>query len=209
MRSSLALAQEKDSLVLMCTLLRILCQFGRCDYAAIGLSDEEDKSTFRLKAAGPFQRIVPYDLDISDDTAQTVCPTSIMLHVARTGNPITKASKVSRLRNDPFFNGRKPRTLLCLPIINQGQQSGVILLLSMTSASSAVQTESAREVVSTLANFAYIIHLHQVFTSRLKTEVAQRTRELSNALQAKTQFLSQCSHELRSPLAAIMVSDMY
>ncbi|KLT44142.1 hypothetical protein CC85DRAFT_32503 [Cutaneotrichosporon oleaginosum] len=204
MRSSLALAQEKDSLVLLCTLLRILCQFARCDYAAIGLSDEDDKSTLRLKAAGPFQRITSYDLDASDDAAQTVCPTSVMLHVARTGIPITKPAKASRLRNDPFYNGRQPRTLLCLPIINQGGQSGVILLLSMSSTSAAVQSESAREVVSTLATFAHIIHTHHVYTSRLKTEVTMRTRELSNALQAKTQFLSQCSHELRSPLAAIM-----
>ncbi|BEJ17086.1 hypothetical protein CspHIS471_0604870, partial [Cutaneotrichosporon sp. HIS471] len=204
MRSSLALAQEKDSLVLLCTLLRILCQFARCDYAAIALSDEDDKSTLRLKAAGPFQRITSYDLDASDDAAQTVCPTSIMLHVARTGIPITKPAKASRLRNDPFYNGRQPRTLLCLPIINQGGQSGVILLLSMSSTSAAVQSESTREVVSTLATFAHIIHTHHVYTSRLKTEVTMRTRDLSNALQAKTQFLSQCSHELRSPLAAIM-----
>lgn len=84
MRSSLALAQEKDSLVLLCTLLRILCQFTRCDYAAIALNDEEDRATFRLKAAGPFQRIVSYDLDIADDAAVGICPATIMMHVART-----------------------------------------------------------------------------------------------------------------------------
>jgi signal transduction histidine kinase len=204
MRSSLALAQEKDSLVLLCTLLRILCQFSRCDYAAIALSNEDDRSTFRLKAAGPFQRIVSYDVDIADDAAYSICPASIMLHVARTGVPIRKPVTTSRLRHDPFYNDRQPRTFLCLPIHHQGVPSGVIVLLSMNSASSAVQYESACEVVQTLATFAYIIHLHQVFTQSLKTEVAQRTRELTSALQTKTQFLSQCSHELRSPLAAIM-----
>lgn len=204
MRSSLALAQEKDSLVLLCTLLRILCQFMRCEYAAIGLMDEGDRSVLRLKAAGPFQRILPYDLDVAEASAQTVCPTSIMLHVARTGVPITQPAKAFRLRKDPFFDDRQPRMLLCLPIINQGIQSGVILLMSMSNAASALQSESAREVISTLATFAYIIHMHHVFTSRLKTEVTMRTRELTAALQAKTLFLSQCSHELRSPLAAIM-----
>lgn len=204
MRSSLALAQEKDSLVLLCTLLKILCQFMRCDYAAIGLTDEGDRSVLRLKAAGPFQRILPYDLDVAEVSAQTVCPTSIMLHVSRTGIPITQPAKAFRLRNDPFFDERQPRMLMCLPVINQGIQSGVILLMSMSNAATALQSESAREVISTLATFAYIIHMHHVFTSRLKTEVTMRTRELTAALQAKTLFLSQCSHELRSPLAAIM-----
>ncbi|WWD17752.1 hypothetical protein CI109_102193 [Kwoniella shandongensis] len=35
-------------------------------------------------------------------------------------------------------------------------------------------------------------------------EVDQRTSQLQNALAAKTQFLSQCSHELRSPLSAVL-----
>ena len=42
------------------------------------------------------------------------------------------------------------------------------------------------------------------FTDRLKQVVDQRTKELSNALAAKTRFLSQCSHELRSPLSAVL-----
>lgn len=85
MRSAIALAQHKDSLALLGELLKILCQFTRCDYAAIGLSDDDDRSIIRLKAAGPFNRIVSYDLDISDDAAQSICPTTVMLHVARTG----------------------------------------------------------------------------------------------------------------------------
>ena len=85
MRSSLALASEQDPSVLLCTLLRILCQFVRADYAAIALSKDENSNQARLRAAGPFNQIVPYDLDILDPHAKDVCPISLILHTARTG----------------------------------------------------------------------------------------------------------------------------
>ena len=205
MRSSLALASEQDQPALLCTLLRILCQFLRAEFAAIALCDETDNSHVRVRAAGPFSRIVPYDLRVTDEGAKQVCPTSLILHTARTGRAITSLSTVSRFRADPFFNGRLPRSLICLPILLQGKQKGVVLLSSSTIASTQSQWESAKEVVSTLATFATIITSNVSFTHRLKNEVDQRTKELTNALAAKTQFLSQCSHELRSPLSAVLV----
>lgn len=85
MRSSFALAGEKDPLILLSTLLRILCQYARADFAAIALTDERDRSSLRLLAAGPYSRIVPYDLSMNDEACHSVCPAGYMLHVARTG----------------------------------------------------------------------------------------------------------------------------
>ncbi|KAL7420434.1 hypothetical protein Q5752_004384 [Cryptotrichosporon argae] len=204
MRTSLALAQEKEPNTLLCTLLRILCQSVRCDYAAIALCDDDEPTLLRLRAAGPFQRIVAYDLDVTDEIALSVCPSTVMLHVSRSGTGISAPERFPRLRHEPFYSGRQPRTILCLPVVNRGTQAGVILLSSATNTLSAAQLESFKEVVSALATFAFVSHSHLSFAQRLKAQVAQRTRQLSDALQAKTQFLSQCSHELRSPLAAIM-----
>jgi hypothetical protein len=85
MRSSLALASEQDPSILLCTLLRILCQFLRAEYAAIALCDDTDSENVRLRAAGDFNRILAYDLSITDDVTRDVCPTTLMLHTARTG----------------------------------------------------------------------------------------------------------------------------
>ena len=132
MRSSLALASESDSSILLCTLLRILCQYVRSDYAAVALCDEGDRTSIHLRAAGPHSRILPYELEILDEEAQTLCPVSIMLHSARTGKPITSLSNLSRLRLDPFYQGRQPRKVLCLPILTQGDRAGVSHMLELS-----------------------------------------------------------------------------
>lgn len=84
MRSSLALASEHDPQVLMATLLRVLCQYIRADYAAIALADPEDAEDFRLVASGPYDRITTRDVSLADEKAQAVCPAGLMLKVART-----------------------------------------------------------------------------------------------------------------------------
>jgi GAF domain-containing protein len=93
MRSSLALASEQDPQVLMATLLRVLCQYTRADYAAIALADSEDPSTFRLVASGAYERIAPRDLSLAADEAHKHCPANLMIKVALTG-------KVSFVRLD-------------------------------------------------------------------------------------------------------------
>lgn len=99
MRSSLALASEQDPQLLLCTLLRILCQvshkhrvvlikqFARADYAAIALVDEDDKTQLRLRAAGRHDRILHYDTLINDSEGggHDICPTLYLTHVMRTG----------------------------------------------------------------------------------------------------------------------------
>jgi GAF domain-containing protein len=85
MRSSLALASEQDPQVLMATLLRVLCQYTRADYAAIALADSDDPSTFRLVASGAYERIAPRDLPLTADEAHKHCPANLMIKVALTG----------------------------------------------------------------------------------------------------------------------------
>jgi len=85
MRSSLALASEQDPQVLMATLLRVLCQYTRADYAAIALADSEDPSSFRLVASGAYERIAPRDLSLTADEAHKYCPANLMIKVALTG----------------------------------------------------------------------------------------------------------------------------
>jgi signal transduction histidine kinase len=133
---------------------------------------------------------------------------------------MTKVSAKSTEWQDSFYGSKIPRTALCLPISAQGRPAGVsatcrllcliayvqvILLSSMIIDNPRARSAAAREVISCLATFATLVALNQNFTRRLKHEVDERTKQLRDALAAKTQFLSQCSHELRSPLSAVLV----
>lgn len=99
MRSSLALASEHDPQVLMATLLRVLCQYIRADYAAIALADSDDSESFRLVASGSYDRITTRDLTLSERSAQAVCPAKMMLRVARTNKVSVVALNTDRLRS--------------------------------------------------------------------------------------------------------------
>jgi hypothetical protein len=84
--------------------------------------------------------MTPFDLPLAE--AETIAPAAILLHVARTGKvsnvlleltlsvaaseeyryssgqTISNPTTVATLR-EPFFGGRLPRTLLCLPLMNR------------------------------------------------------------------------------------------
>ena len=80
----------------------------------------------------------------------------------------------------------------------------MVFLSSSLAASQYAQSSRAREVISALTTFATIVTNNFSFTRRLKQVVDDRTQKLRTALAAKTRFLSQCSHELRSPLSAVL-----
>jgi hypothetical protein len=94
--------------VLMATLLRVLCQYTRADYAAIALADSEDPSTFRLVASGAYERIAPRDLSLTDDEAHKHCPANLMIKVALTGK-VCPMIYLDDLSADWYSRSRKSR----------------------------------------------------------------------------------------------------
>jgi len=129
MRSSLALASEQDPQVLMATLLRVLCQYTRADYAAIALADSEDPSTFRLVASGAYERIAPRDLSLTDDEAHKHCPANMMIKVALTGKVCwmvyldnLSADWYSRLRRSHLPLSPRASGLIAIMEINGHEQ---------------------------------------------------------------------------------------
>ncbi|CED84853.1 multi-sensor hybrid histidine kinase [Phaffia rhodozyma] len=200
-RSSLVIAGEKDPDVITVKMMDILLQFVRGDYGALALIDSKT-SELHLRASGEFGAIAPFNVPLS--AAEQLCPASTLLHVFRTKKKITSHSATSSLRQDNFLSNRVCRSLLALPLTNKRRLVGVILLSSASYVASASLIDQQIDMVSSLATFAAMAVESSLLTRSLEGEVATRTRDLEEALAAKQKFISHMSHEMRTPLFAIL-----
>src|SRR5262249_25154403 len=89
------------------------------------------------------------------------------------------------------------RTVLGVPMLREGVPIGVLVLTR-----SAVRpfTEKQIELASTFADQAAIA----IENVRLSEEIQEKNRQLQQASEQKSQFVSRVSHELPTPLNAII-----
>jgi GAF domain-containing protein len=110
---------------------------------------------------------------------------------------------------DAYLLACEPEAVLCLPILNKGQLSGVLYLENTTEAGHFSPHElQILELLSSQAAISLentrLYNLMQSQNLDLEQKVSQRTAQLAQANQAKSQFLAHMSHEIRTPLNSII-----
>jgi len=144
--------------------------------------------------------------------------TNIIHYVARTKEYVVlqNATQEGNFTRDSYIVKYKPKSVLCTPLFNQGQLTGILYLENHLA--TGVFTQERLKVLNLLSSQIAISIENSLLYNNLEQKVAERTSELEQEItvrkhaeevaqvanQAKSTFLANMSHELRSPLNAIL-----
>jgi predicted ATPase/signal transduction histidine kinase/tRNA A-37 threonylcarbamoyl transferase component Bud32 len=136
---------------------------------------------------------------------------AIVNYVARTQQSVVldDAANEGRFITDPYVLAKKPKSILCAPLVYKGDLTGVVYLEN--NLATGAFTADRLEMVKLLCSQAAIALENARLYGQLEDRVAKRTRDLQKATieaeqanRAKSEFLANMSHELRTPLNAII-----
>jgi signal transduction histidine kinase/FixJ family two-component response regulator len=178
------------------------------------------------------QQSIPLGTVETRDRDRLRLPISVTNYVARTQESVVlnDATAEEIFANDPYMVDRKPKSVLCTPILHQGKLTGILYLennlttgaftparlevLQLLSAQAAISIENAR-LYNDLEDYNRTLEAKvaertlelQAKNLQLQQEIHERQRAESaaeSANRAKSQFLANMSHELRTPLNGIL-----
>ena len=149
-------------------------------------------------------------------------PTSIIHYVTRTKETIVEkeAAQHGNFTHDPYIKLNSTKSILCAPLINQGQLSGIVYLEN--NLTTGAFTPDRLEIIQLLSGQAAIAIDNAQLYNNLEQKVTQRTQELAQALEelkttqdeliqkekmaALGQLIAGIAHEINTPLGAIRSS---
>lgn len=177
-KSTQAISGEIKLSALLQKLMRIIIENAGAEK---GSFIRIDQGRMRMEAEADVNESEVRILDGKPLDAQKVA-VSIVQYVARTGDSVVlnDACSDSRFGNDPYVMKVQPKSVLCSPIIHQGQVIGIIYLEN--NLSGGVFTPDRLEVLNMLSAQAAISIENSMLYANLEEHVRARTSELKTAL---------------------------
>jgi predicted ATPase/signal transduction histidine kinase/CheY-like chemotaxis protein/tRNA A-37 threonylcarbamoyl transferase component Bud32 len=175
MKASQAISSEIELDKLLTTLMRILLESSG---AQTGYLILESLGELRVEASGEANsnRVIV----LQSTPVETCLPASIIHYVARTKEGLIESdvAREGRFTQDAYIKTHQPKSILCAPLLNQGQLIGIVYLEN--NLADSVFTPDRLEVIQLLSTQAAIA----LTNARLYTQVQSTQNRLNKFLNA-------------------------
>lgn len=175
MKASQAIGSEIKLEKLLANLMQILIQSAGAEVGCLILETEGQLLIEALRDIESDHVTVLQSIPIDNRL-----PISIINYVARTKETVVKydAAHQGKFTNDPYIKLHQTKSILCAPLLNQGQLSGIIYLEN--NLITGAFTPERMEVLQLLSGQAAIA----ITNARLYKEVKERESRLTQFLEA-------------------------
>lgn len=220
LQASQAIAGEIVLDKLLMTLIKILVRNAGAQVGHLILNVEG-----RLFIEASFNSQSDHSQVLQSQPIAGQLPDSVINYVLRTQESVVlhQATQDSNFGLDAYIETHQPKSILCAPLLNQGQLSGILYLEN--NLTTGAFTADRLEILQLLSGQAAIAIDNARLYTNLEEKVAERTQELSQALEdlklaqdgliqsekmaALGQLIAGVAHEINTPLGAIRSSIEY
>jgi predicted ATPase/signal transduction histidine kinase/tRNA A-37 threonylcarbamoyl transferase component Bud32 len=220
LQASQAIASEIVLDKLLMTLVQILVRNAGAQVGHLMLNHED-----RLLIEASADTVSEQYSVLQSRSPEGKVPQTLINYVLRTQESVVlhHASQSGDFTQDPYIKASQSQSVLCAPLLNQGQLSGVIYLEN--NLTTGAFTPDRLELLQLLSGQAAIAIDNARLYSNLEQKVNERTQTLSQTLQelqltqqelvqsekmaALGQLIAGIAHEINTPLGAIGSSIQY